>query len=189
MKIHRTKVHRRGADKESEGDGGDPAYKDQAALQEAYDTCDSFPEMREQLSVDVSAQTVRRHMIDHGIHDPDADPATTGTAGEDADETASEQAQDTTSALADLLPDDVAAPDDLTLDEVKAGVEDAETLYDFQQAFDMNRGHARDLLAALDLLELVHGRVATKPEREELKTEIDRRIEHSIDHRESSASS
>lgn len=47
-----------------------PAYKDPAALRSVYEKCASFREMTDALGVDVTPETVRRHMIDCDIHDP-----------------------------------------------------------------------------------------------------------------------
>ncbi|WP_136715145.1 hypothetical protein [Halorientalis salina] len=248
MKIHRTKIHLR-AESSDEDVESTPAYRDPDALRDAYESHDSFPAMREALDVDVSAQTVRRHMIQHGIHDPtgedgasspegtpdvgdrtddaaseasgsdsesDADaetvspdpespPSTPETEGEaerreseleegttdsdvDAETAAADESENDedgsvvpeSDPLADVLPSDVTAPADVTLAELKEAVRTADTLYDIQQGFGLDRAEAHNLLGHLDLLELVHGRVATKHEREELKAEIDSRIRHSI---------
>ena len=69
-----------------------PAYKDPEALQAVYEQHDTFPEMTDALQVDVTSETVRRHMVDHGIHDPaDATPssleAQVGTGSDEADST------------------------------------------------------------------------------------------------------
>ncbi|WP_318571131.1 hypothetical protein [Salinigranum marinum] len=48
-----------------------PAYKRPDALRAAYERYDTFPEMTDALDVDVTPETVRRHMIKHDIHDPD----------------------------------------------------------------------------------------------------------------------
>ena len=48
-----------------------PAYKDPDALKAVYEQYSSFPEMTEALGVDVTSETVRRHMIEYEIHDPD----------------------------------------------------------------------------------------------------------------------
>ncbi|RLM87925.1 hypothetical protein D3D02_13370 [Halobellus sp. Atlit-38R] len=47
-----------------------PPYKDTDYLQHLYDSCESFREMSERIDVDVSSSTVRRYMIDVGIHSP-----------------------------------------------------------------------------------------------------------------------
>jgi hypothetical protein len=59
---------------EDSGPGSDPtrpAYKRPDALRAAYERYDTFPEMTDALDVDVTSETVRRHMIKHDIHDPD----------------------------------------------------------------------------------------------------------------------
>jgi hypothetical protein len=205
MKIHRTKVHLSSGEASETTDSETPAYRDPAVLADVYADHDTFPAMREALDADVSTQTVRRHMIKHGIHDPDAtgdgaaedDPDDAdGSASPDEPSAESEAESDTGatdegstenqhltdgSSLGDALPTEVDCPDGVSLERLRATVETADTLYDVQQEFDLDRETARELLAALDLLELVHGRVATRSEREELKTEIDRRIRESID--------
>jgi len=47
-----------------------PAYKNPDALQAVYEQYSSFPKMTEALEVDVTSETVRRHMIEYDIHDP-----------------------------------------------------------------------------------------------------------------------
>lgn len=57
------------------------AYRNEAALEIAYEAFDSFPEMTEALGVDVTPQTVRRKTIQAGIHDPDAPDDGEASAG------------------------------------------------------------------------------------------------------------
>jgi hypothetical protein len=47
-----------------------PAYKDPEALRAVYERYETFPEMTEALDVDVTSETVRRHMVKYDIHDP-----------------------------------------------------------------------------------------------------------------------
>lgn len=181
MKVHRTKVHLSGVADED----GPPAYRDPDRLAAVYESEDTFPEMRDALDADVSAQTVRRHMIRHGIHDPD-DPApahSDAADGEDLEAPSADGSVEGTEddrAVVDLVDVDLSIPADLDLGTLRQCVEAADTLYDVQQRFGIDRETARELLAAFDLLELVHGRVATKRERDRLKDEIDRRISATI---------
>jgi hypothetical protein len=55
-----------------------PAYKDPDALATVYAECDTFPEMTAALGVEVTSETVRRHAIKYGIHDPDDSTPHTG---------------------------------------------------------------------------------------------------------------
>ncbi|MFB6252090.1 MAG: hypothetical protein ABEI27_10480 [Halobellus sp.] len=47
-----------------------PPYEDTAYLRRLYETCETFDEMSERIEMDVSAETVRRYMIDAGVHSP-----------------------------------------------------------------------------------------------------------------------
>lgn len=57
---------------QSQSQSSGPRYKDPELLEEVYEAHDTFPEMRRALDVDVTAETVRLHMIEHGIHDPES---------------------------------------------------------------------------------------------------------------------
>ena len=59
-----------GAELAAVRDDAIPPYKDTDYLQHLYDSCESFREMSERIDVDVSSSTVRRYMIDVGIHSP-----------------------------------------------------------------------------------------------------------------------
>lgn len=181
MRIHRTKTH---------GPAG-PDY-DREVLREVYDSHDSFGDMREALGVEVSAQSVRRWMMDRGIHDPgNSSPADEGTSDGDPtdEETAGgKPAAGTNGTEPSAVPEDASAdrtrlpavddslPEGVTATTLREAVEGADTLYDVQTDLDVDRGTARDLLSEYDLLELVHGRVADRRRREELKEEIDDRL-------------
>ncbi len=55
---------------ESDSEDSRPTYQQPEALAEVYDENATFEEMKAELGVDVTAQTVRKYMIKHGIHDP-----------------------------------------------------------------------------------------------------------------------
>lgn len=194
MKIHHTKVHVSGAEADDL-----PPHRDPDALREVYTAHDSFTEMREALGTDVSAQTVRRQTIEHGIHgpgaaddagvdatedDPDSGPAGDGSSsptaadetpdGDDAGDDPDAAPSSDEEAIASPADDEL--PGDLTVADVRDAVEDGATLYEVQQALDLDREAARELLSWFDLLELVYGRVATQPDREARKAEIEDRI-------------
>ncbi|WP_318570830.1 hypothetical protein [Salinigranum marinum] len=74
-----------GADTDSHGKrgGGDrsvPPFRDPELLAEVYDSCGTFAEMADTLGMDVTAETVRRYMIDAGVHQPNSYD-TKGNAG------------------------------------------------------------------------------------------------------------
>lgn len=49
-----------------------PAYRDPERLAAVYDPAATFKQMTERLGVDVTPNTVRKYMVDHGIHEPQA---------------------------------------------------------------------------------------------------------------------
>ena len=53
---------------------GVPKYQDPEQLAAVYNEDATFEEMRQELGVDVTAQTVRKYMIKHGIHEPEPRP-------------------------------------------------------------------------------------------------------------------
>lgn len=166
-----------------------PPYEDVEYLQCLYDSLDTFAVMADVLEMDVASETVRRYMIDAGIHDPasydttsdeDAQPAMVeaeGSAAEadgqqsDADPTAAADESDSESAQPEeidpaehvpekpLLADGVGLPDDVDVDELMDTIESSMTLYDVHRQLDLNRSQTRELLERLDLIDLVVKRV------------------------------
>lgn len=61
-----------------------PPYEDTAYLQALYDACDTFTEMSRHIEMDVVSETVRRYMIEAGVHDPT--PYDTGDGAEPSGE-------------------------------------------------------------------------------------------------------
>jgi len=49
-----------------------PPFEDSELLAEVYESCDTFAEMTDALGMSVTAETVRRYMIDFGIHEPNS---------------------------------------------------------------------------------------------------------------------
>jgi hypothetical protein len=47
-----------------------PPYDDTRYLRRLYETCETFAEMSDRIEMDVSAETVRRYMIEAGVHSP-----------------------------------------------------------------------------------------------------------------------
>jgi len=58
----------------TESQGEIPKYQDPEQLAAVYDEDTTFEEMRQALDVEVTAQTVRKYMIKHGIHEPEPRP-------------------------------------------------------------------------------------------------------------------
>jgi hypothetical protein len=72
-----------------------PPYDDTEYLRALYESCETFAEMSERIPMDVAAETVRRYMIDAGVHDPSSYDTTDG-ADEDAPASDASDADETT---------------------------------------------------------------------------------------------
>lgn len=66
-----------------------PPFKDPDLLAEVYDSCDTFAEMADAIDMDVTAETVRRYMIDFDIHQPNSYRTGQNADSEPADSVAS----------------------------------------------------------------------------------------------------
>ena len=91
-----------------------PPFRDPELLAEVYESCETFAEMTEALGMDVTSETVRRYMIEHGIHEPSPyrrreteERSSDATAVEDSDGSTTE---DTAEAA---QPERAADPTDL----------------------------------------------------------------------------
>lgn len=58
------------ADSDATASDDPPAYRDPDQLAAVYDSEATFPEMTDALGVDVTPQTVRKYMVEYGIHEP-----------------------------------------------------------------------------------------------------------------------
>jgi hypothetical protein len=83
-----------------------PPYEDTAYLQAVYDHCDTFEAMTDIIELDVTAETVRRYMIDAGVHEP----TSYQTSGDDGDDAADDD-------VTDDEPTDAGAEDDEAIDD------------------------------------------------------------------------
>ncbi|WP_192918612.1 hypothetical protein [Salinigranum salinum] len=73
----------------SEAERTVPPFRDPDLLASVYESCETFAEMADRIDMDVTAETVRRYMIDYDIHQPN----TYATASTRADETATSDAE------------------------------------------------------------------------------------------------
>ncbi|WP_254524475.1 hypothetical protein [Natrinema caseinilyticum] len=189
-----------GADTESSGpepvlSGGDdqPDDEDPEVLREVYDACESFREMRDALGSDVTPETIRRRMINHGIHtvsskgeaqevaksaasldaiDGEAADEVRGTTSTSENERPHQQSDDTQE---NVLPDGGIAAD-LTIEELVEVVQSSNTLYEARRRLETDPDRTRQLLQELGLLDLVTGRLATVNNRTVTREEIEDRI-------------
>jgi hypothetical protein len=142
-------------DRESSAGRDLPPFKDPDRLAEVYESCETFAEMAETLEMDVTAETVRRYMIDFDIHEPD----TYQTGGGGAENRV-------------VLSDGIGLPDDVTAEDLVETVERSNTIYEVKQDIDIDRDDALEMLQELNLLDLVVGRLATEGERNITREDI-----------------
>jgi len=137
-----------------------PPFKDPDLLAEVYDSCETFAEMAEVLEMDVTAETVRRYMIDYDIHEPN-----TYQTGDDPTAATADQGQV-------VLSDGIGLPDEVTAEDLIETVERSNTIYEVKQDIDIDRDDALEMLQDLNLLDLVVGRLATEGERDITREDI-----------------
>lgn len=155
-----------------------PPYEDTDYLQLLYDTCETFTEMSHEIEMDVSSETVRRYMIEAGIHNP-----TSYDTAHDADAEAvtPESTTDSSVDIPDeqLVTDGAGLPGDLTVADVVDAVVDAMTVYEVQRELGLDGPRTRELLSQLNLLDLVVHRVTDAPENGRTYEEVAARIRQS----------
>lgn len=198
MRIHYSKIH------ESEnGPVGDSIrdnlkYKDPNFLRELYDQNDTFAEMAEQAEEDISASTIRRHMIDYGIHEPKSYNISSEKSGnssisdgggnevESLDEVGGlvESPEGINGDLSDSnnevnfqnLLRGLGIKKEINLDELKTTVSESDTILETSNHLGIPKDKTRDLLLEMDLIDAVLGRLSEKEKREISIGEIDERI-------------
>lgn len=169
------------ADTDGSSNGDVPPFRDHALLREVYESCGTFAEMSDALEMDVTGETVRRYMIDAGIHEPDsygssrADDAERDEDGVDDGTTvdAPDPREDPGRGAGDedldtpvVLTDGIGLPEGVQIETLVETVKRSNTLYEVKTAIGIGRDDAREILQQLDLLDHVVGRLATADERE-----------------------
>lgn len=158
-----------------------PPFDDGPYLRAIYEACETFEEMRNLIDLDVTTETVRRYMIDAGIHQPNS-YRTGGSAGPGAVDGGSAEApeEEDDADVEVLLADGIGIPDGTTIEEFIATVRRSKTLHEVQQSMGLDRNEAYDILADLNLLDLVVGRLAMEAERDVTREEIVERLRQSV---------
>jgi hypothetical protein len=143
-----------------------PPFKDPDLLAEVYESCETFAEMAEILEMDVTAETVRRYMIDYDIHEPNSYDTT-----DEADDasTAGEEEQV-------VLSDGIGLPEDITVEELIETVKGSNTIYEVKRDVGVGRQDALEMLRELNLLDMVVGRLATEAERDISRDDVVERL-------------
>lgn len=136
-----------------------PLHRNPRLLASLYGEHASFVEMASAVDAEVSAETIRRYMIEHGIHEP-------GSGGP----------HEEPSASGPILADGHGLAGTVEHDALVRAVEGANTLYDVQRRLGLDREQTTSLLSELDLLDLVQGRLETAPNRDVRRETIERRL-------------
>ena len=164
-----------------------PPYEDTAYLQALYESCGTFEEMSRRIEMDVVAETVRRYMVDAGVHTPGSYESGTvddDTKGGDSGPRAAEADEDTTAEPSpgsptdeQLVADGIGLPDGVGVADLVDAVVEAATVYEVDRTLDLGQGRTRELLRRFGLLDQVKHRVADDhrgPSREEVVRRIRR---------------
>ena len=144
-----------------------PPYEDTSYLRTLYESCETFEEMSRLIEMDVVAETVRRYMVDAGVHTPDnyeskvaeSDDADGRPATDDSTEAAPEQPAGPP-ADEQLVADGIGLPDGVGVTDLVDAVVEAATVYEVDRDLGLGQGQTRELLRRLGLLDQVTGRVA-----------------------------
>lgn len=175
-----------------------PLYKDTEYLKRLYESYDTFSEMNQKIEIDVASETVRRYMIEAGIHTPTSYNVATDEEQADerlstADGTGTEtetvpttpetpqspsETDDSMETVSDelLVTDGIGLPENLQIEDVVDAVVDSVTVYEVQQHLDLERQRTQQLLEQLNLLNLVMRRMTDNPEQAATYEEVVSRI-------------
>ena len=146
-----------------------PPFKDPELLGEIYESCDTFAEMAETLDMDVTAETVRRYMIDFDIHEPNS-----YDTGESDGDRAPEP--DDVEQTPPVLSDGIGLPEDITVETLIDTVERSNTIYEVKRDLGVDREDALEVLRECNLLDLVMCRLATEAERDISREDVIERL-------------
>jgi hypothetical protein len=184
-------------DGEGKTEGSDrdlPPFKNPQLLGEVYDACDTFAEMADALDMDVTAETVRRYMIDFGIHEPSSYDTGAGDGSDEAPEVDEapeiDEAQEADEApeideapeaddvegTPPVLSDGIGLPDDITVETLIETVERSNTIYEVKRDLGVGREDALEMLRECNLLDLVMCRLATEAERDITREDVVERL-------------
>lgn len=155
----------------SAADGDVPPFRDRELLAEVYESCETFAEMTDALDMDVTAETVRRYMIEHDIHEAATYDTTTDGEEEtpsDGPTAAEPDARDSPVVLADGS----GLVEDVDIDTLIEVVRESRTIYEVKQKIGLEREDAVDMLRRNDLLDLIAGRLAEHGRTEVTREEI-----------------
>jgi hypothetical protein len=146
-----------------------PPFRDTELLEEIYESCDTFAEMQIELGMDVSAETVRRYMMEHEIHQPASYNSKNG--GSESEDVARPKDADELGSHVEASDPDVEVfiegmglSDTITAEDLIESVRRSSTLFEFQRDLDLEHDEALTLLTEFGLCGFVTGRLSSLPE-------------------------
>jgi len=171
-------------DRAERADRDVPPFEDAELLADIYDSCETFAEMADVIEMDITAETVRRYMIQHGIHEPNSYDTARTNAEETGDDTDTPSpAPDADAPTSEVVTDGMGLPESVTIDDIVDAVDAANTIHEVGRAIGVERMDAFELLQEFDLLECVMGKLSTEADREVGRDEILDRIRRAADAR------
>jgi hypothetical protein len=162
-----------------------PPFRDVELLEEIYESCDTFAEMQTEIEMDVSAETVRRYMIEHGIHQPTSYNSK-NERSESEDAPRPRDAEDLGSREEDCVPDvevsteGMDLPDTITAEELIESVRRSSTVFEFQRDVGLEHDEALTLLTEFGLCDFVTGRLSALPEGDVQREDVVERLQESM---------
>jgi hypothetical protein len=138
--------------------------------------------MADALDMDVTAETVRRYMIDFGIHEPSSYDTGAGDGSDEAQEVDEAPEIDEAPEADDVegtppvLSDGIGLPDDITVETLIETVERSNTIYEVKRDLGVGREDALEMLRECNLLDLVMCRLATEAERDITREDVVERL-------------
>ncbi|MFK8214089.1 hypothetical protein [Haloferax volcanii] len=154
-----------------------PAFEDTTYLEAVYARYETFERMADAFEMDVTDETVRRYMIDQGVHEPSS--YETSLAGDPTGVERPPAPATNGDGSPEALADGIGLPESVTIDQLADAANDAKTVYEFGKALDLERMDALDLLQDLDLLEFVMGRLTTDDDPDVSREDVVARIRQS----------
>lgn len=175
--IERDPSNRESSETSPDDDESPSPYTDEERLRNVYEEHDTFAEMRDALGVEVTPQTVRRKMIDFGIHVPNSPDNHTesGQNGSEAEPKSSADRSQDGQSEDTVVADGLDLPSDITIEELQEVVREANTIHEAQARLGIDREDVRRILTDLNLLDLVTGRLVNADD-PITNDEIDERI-------------
>lgn len=149
-------------------DARTPPYDDIPYLEALYEECATFQEMSERIDMDVVAETVRRYMIEAGVHVPETYDRTSENT-----HTEPQENQERTARGLDgqLVADGLGLPEGVGVKQLIDAVVGAVTVHQVTRDLGLSQAQTREILRQLGILEKILCRVGDDhggPSREEV---------------------